>query len=67
MMKARYQEAYRELASHYLRMADAGGYLNRFVVKEKGIYLPKDELVREFVEHYYRRYQEIGQETVRLN
>lgn len=66
-MKLRYKEVYRALASHYLRMADAGSYLNRFVVKEKGAYLPKDELVREFVEHYYRRYQEIGQETMVLD
>ena len=66
-MKLRYKEVYRALASHYLRMADADSYLKRYVRKEEGIYLPKDELVREFVEHYYRRYQEIGQETVELN
>jgi hypothetical protein len=67
MMKAHYQAAYRDLASHYLRREDAGSYLYRYVIKKEGIYLPKDELVREFVEHYYRRYQEIGQETVQLS
>lgn len=66
MMKAHYQRAYRDLASHYLRKKDAGNYLHRYVVKEEGVYLPRDELVREFVEHYYRRYQEIGQETIVL-
>jgi len=66
MMKAHYQRAYRDLASHYLRKEDAGNYLHRYVVREEGIYLPRDELVREFVEHYYERYQEIGQETVVL-
>ncbi len=67
IMKAHYQTAYRELASHYLRKEDAGNYLHRYVVKKEGIYLPRDELVQEFVEHYYRRYQEIGQETVVLD
>jgi hypothetical protein len=67
IMKALYQEAYRELASHYLRKVDAASYLHRFVDKEKGVYLPKDTLVREFVEQYYKRYQEIGQETITLH
>ncbi|MEA3456583.1 MAG: invasion protein CiaB [Campylobacterota bacterium] len=66
MMKAHYQRAYRDLASHYLRKEDAGNYLHRYVVREEGVYLPNDELVREFVEHYYSRYQEIGQETMVL-
>ena len=67
MMKARYQSAYRDLASHYLRREDAGNYLHRYVTRKEGVYLPRDELVREFVEHYYRRYREIGQETVVLD
>ena len=67
MMKARYQAAYRDLVSHYLRKEDAGSYLHRYVIKKEGHYLPGDELVREFVEHYYRRYREIGQETVVLD
>ena len=67
MMKAHYHSAYRDLASSYLRREDAGNYLHRYVVREKGVYLPRDELVREFVEHYYRRYQEIGQESMVLD
>ena len=66
IMKAHYQRAYRDLASHYLRKEDAGNYLHRYVVRKEGIYLPKDELVQEFVEHYYSRYQKIGQETIAL-
>ena len=65
-MRALYQSAYRELASHYLRKEDAATYLYRFVVKEDNIYLPQDELVREFVENYYQRYKEIGQESATL-
>ncbi len=66
IMKAHYQVAYQNLASHYLRKEDAGNYLYRYMEKEAGVYLPKDELVREFVEYYYNRYQEIGQEPVVL-
>ncbi|MEA3490724.1 MAG: invasion protein CiaB [Campylobacterota bacterium] len=66
VMKAYYQTAYKALVSHYLRRADAATYLYQYVVKEDGIYLPKDELVREFVEYYYKRYKEIGQESVEL-
>ncbi len=67
MMKSLYTEAYRDLASHYIRKVDASSYLYRFVEKKDGSYLPKDSLVREFVERYYRRYKEIGQESVILS
>jgi len=63
IMKALYQEAYKDLASQYIKKIDAGSYLYRYISKDKNIYLPKDNLVREFVEFYYRRYKEIGQET----
>ncbi len=66
MMKVYYQAAYRDLALHYLRKEDAANYLNRYVVRKEGSYLPKDELVREFVERYYSRYEEIGQQTFDL-
>jgi hypothetical protein len=67
MMKSLYTEAYRDLASHYIRKVDASSYLYRFVEKKDGSYLPKDSLVREFVQKYYRRYREIGQESVILS
>lgn len=63
IMKALYQEAYKDLASQYIRKIDAGSYLYRYVSKDKNIYLPKDSLVKEFVEFYYHRYKEIGQES----
>jgi hypothetical protein len=62
-MREGYQEAYGTLATHYIAKAEATLYLDRYVVKEGGVFLPKDEEIRAFVEHYYRRYQEIGQET----
>jgi len=66
-MKACYQDTYRDLAQHYLAKEDAGSYLNRYAIKKDGIYLPVDEEIRAFVEHYYRRYKEIGQQTVQIS
>jgi len=65
-MKALYTTTYKSLAQHYVQKSDAADFLYRYVEKVDGVYLPKDELVREFVEHYYTRYQEIGQETITL-
>jgi hypothetical protein len=64
IMKALYQEAYKNLAIHYIKKIDAGSYLYRYVSKSKNVYLPNDNIVKEFVESYYQRYKEIGQETV---
>jgi len=64
IMKKLYQEAYRDLAIHYIKKIDAGSYLYRYVSKERSLYLPKDTIVKEFVELYYKRYREIGQETI---
>jgi hypothetical protein len=66
-MKEHYTRAYRELAEHYLAKKDAGEYLSRYTVKEEGVYLPKTQAVRDFVERYYARYQAIGQQTVDLD
>ena len=65
-MKEAYIAAYEKLARHYLEKKDAYGYLGAYAEKLGGVFLPIDEKIRAFVEHYYRRYQEIGQETVIL-
>lgn len=62
-MRAGYQEAYRSLAQHYIDKLDANAYLTQYAQKEGAVYLPVDGTVREFVEHYYRRYQAIGQQV----
>ena len=62
-MKAGYTRAYRELAEHYVRKSDAADYLNRYARKEGVHYLPVTPAVRDFVEAYYRRYLEIGQQV----
>ena len=65
-MKEAYTDAYRDLAASYLKKEDAAAYLGRYAHKEEGVYLPNDEKVKAFVEHYYKRYQEIGQQTAVL-
>jgi hypothetical protein len=62
-MKHVYMEAYETLASYYLDTIDAEEYLSRYATKENGIYLPINPEVRRFVEHYYARYQAIGQKV----
>ena len=65
-MKKSYQNAYRNLAQTYLSKIDANEYLKQYTVKEEGVYLPVKEEIRSFVEHYYTRYKEIGQQTVTI-
>lgn len=65
-MKHRYQEAYTNLAKHYLKKLDASSYLAHYALKENGVYLPTTPKVRNFVEHYYARYKEIGQQSIAL-
>ncbi|MCW8821066.1 MAG: invasion protein CiaB [Sulfurovum sp.] len=67
VMKRTYQEAYKKLAENYLAKVDASVYLNAYAIKEDGVYLPVKEEIRSFVEHYYARYKEIGQQTIVLS
>ncbi len=66
-MKESYQYAYRNLAENYLSKADANLYLSTYARKENGVFLPVKEEIRAFVEHYYARYKEIGQQTAVLS
>jgi hypothetical protein len=66
-MKAAYIEAYENLAKTYLDKIDANSYLSKYTQKTEGVYLPVKEEIRTFVEHYYARYKEIGQQTVSLD
>jgi hypothetical protein len=65
-MKRLYQIAYKNLAKNYIDKIDADFYLSKYIKKEDGIYLPKKERVLEFVEHYYNRYKEIGQQVYNI-
>jgi hypothetical protein len=62
-MKERYQEVYRALAQHYIDKKDASDYLEQYAQKSSGVYLPVDRDILTFVESYYSRYKEIGQQV----
>ena len=63
VMKERYQEAYKVLAQHYIDKEDASIYLAQYAQKSSGVYLPVDVTILTFVETYYKRYKEIGQQV----
>jgi hypothetical protein len=63
VMKERYQEVYRALAQHYIDKKDASDYLEKYAQKSSGVYLPVDSNILTFVESYYKRYKEIGQQV----
>jgi len=60
-LKELYEKSYRDLAQHYIDKRDALMFLERYVTRESGVYLPNDKSIRDFVVHYYNRYKEIGQ------
>jgi hypothetical protein len=66
-MKEAYQNAYKNLAENYLEKVDANVYLSEYAQKVEGVYLPVNDTIRDFVQHYYTRYKEIGQQTTSLN
>ena len=63
-LKTLYKKAYLLLAKTYINKEDASNFLYEFVVHEDGVFLPRNPLVREFVEEYYRRYKEIGNQVI---
>ncbi len=65
-MRQGYIDVYEKLARHYLEKQDAHMFLRDYATKFGGVYLPVKENVKVFVEHYYERYQSIGQQTIRL-
>jgi len=62
-VKECYRSAYRNLADHYVARRDAAEYLERYAAKEGEAWLPVEPEVRRFVEAWYRRYREIGQQV----
>lgn len=66
LMRQGYIEAYEKLAQHYLNKEDAHIFLRDYATKFNEVYLPVKEDIRAFVEHYYARYKEIGQQTMVL-
>ncbi|RBQ31145.1 CiaB protein [Arcobacter sp. FW59] len=62
VLKDWYIKNYTALAKHYLEKLDATAFLNRYATKKEKYFMPNDENINSFVKHYFKRYQEIGQE-----
>jgi hypothetical protein len=60
--KAWYLQTYKALLAHYLAKKDAKLFLERFAVKEEGVYLPTSLHVKEFVVYYWALHQAMGRE-----
>ena len=61
-LKAWYIKNYTALAKHYLEKLDATKFLNIYATKKDKYFMPNNENIKSFVEYYFKRYQEIGQE-----
>ncbi len=61
-LKDMYIETYKKERKIYLEKQDADNFLFDYIVRENGVFLPKQTWVRDFVESYYQMYQQIGNE-----
>ncbi len=61
-LKQWYLVTYTNLAQHYLDKKDATEFLNQYAQKEEQYFMPTNPNINAFVKHYFKRYQEIGQE-----
>ena len=66
-LKLWYINTYKSLANHYLEKFDATLWLNKFAKKEDKYFLPVQKDIKEFVEYYFNRYKQIGQELDRTD
>jgi len=61
-LKNWYINIYKKLALHYLDKKDAKIFLDDYLIKQNGYFLPKNQNIRDFVDFYYTKYEKIGQE-----
>ena len=61
-LKKWYIVNYTALAKHYLDKLDATKFLNNYACKSGKYFMPNNPIINSFVKHYFKRYQEIGQE-----
>ncbi len=61
-LKQWYISTYQDLAQHYLNKKDATEFLNKYAKKDEEHFMPVNSTIYSFVEYYFRRYKEIGQE-----
>ena len=61
-LKQWYIKTYTKLAIHYLEKKDATLFLQNYAVKKNNKFTSVDETIDNFIQYYFKRYQEIGQE-----
>ena len=61
-LKQWYIDTYKILANHYLNKQDATLFLEKFAVKKEKYYTSVDDNIDSFIQYYFSRYKEIGQE-----
>ena len=61
-LKKWYIETYSKLAIHYLEKKDATKFLKNYAIKKNNKFTSTDETIDNFIQHYFKRYQAIGQE-----
>lgn len=63
-LKEWYLQTYSSLAQHYVQKLPSGEWLSKFVSKNDKLYLSTLKSSNDFVEWYWKRYCEIGQEVL---
>ena len=61
-LKKWYISTYQDLALHYLNKKDATLFLNKYAQKDDEYFMPVNSTIYSFVEYYFQRYKQIGQE-----
>lgn len=61
-LKQWYIHTYSNLALHYLNKKDATEFLNKFAIKKGKYFTSTDENIDHFIQYYFKRYKQIGQE-----
>jgi len=61
-LKQWYIKTYTKLAVHYLEKKDASDFLSDYAVKRNNKFTSSNDTIDNFIQYYFKRYQEIGQE-----
>ena len=61
-LKQWYVQTYTKLALHYLEKKDASDFLSDYAVKKNNKFTSTNDTIDNFIQYYFKRYQEIGQE-----
>jgi len=61
-LKQWYIDTYTKLAIHYLEKKDASIFLGDYAVKKNNKFTSINSTIDNFIQYYFKRYQEIGQE-----